>query len=116
MTNTTSNGYKVVLQNGENLTADRAVLATPAYVSSRLMKPHHEALSNLLDQIPYASTATVSLAYRAEDVTNSVQGFGFVIPRKEGKSLIAATWTSLKWSNRTQSSQTLVRCFARLSG
>jgi len=111
MTHTTPNGYKVVLQNGEMLTADRVVLATPAYVSSRLMKPHHEALSNLLDQIPYASTATVSLAYQAKDVTNSVQGFGFVIPRKEGKSLIAATWTSLKWPNRTLSSQTLVRCY-----
>ena len=116
MTHTTPNGYKVVLQNGEMLTADRVVLATPAYVSSRLMKPHHEALSNLLDQIPYASTATVSLAYQAKDMTNSVQGFGFVIPRKEGKSLIAATWTSLKWPNRTLSSQTLVRCYVGGTG
>ena len=116
MTNTTSNGYNVVLQNGEMLKADKVVLATPAYVSSKLMMPHHESLSNLLGQIPYASTATVSLAYRTEDVTKSVQGFGFVIPRKEGKSLIAGTWTSLKWPNRTQPSQTLVRCYVGGAG
>jgi len=111
MTHATSNGYKVVLQNGEMLTADRVVLATPAYVSSLLMKPHHESLSNLLDQIPYASTATVSLAYRPEDMSKFVRGFGFVVPRKEGRSLIAATWTSLKWPNRTQPKQALVRCY-----
>ena len=116
MTNTPSNGYNVVLQNGEMLRADRVVLATPAYVSSRLMKPHHQSLSNLLGQIPYASTATVSLAFRAEDMPKSVQGFGCVIPRKEGKSLIAATWTSLKWPNRTQPSQTLIRCYVGGAG
>ena len=116
MTHANSNGYKVVLEDGETLSADRVVLATPAYVSSRLMKPHHESLSNLLDQIPYASTATVSLAYRTEDVTKSVRGFGFVIPRKEGKSLIASTWTSLKWPNRTQPSQTLIRCYVGGTG
>ena len=111
MTNATANRYKVVLQSGEMLTADGVVLATPAYVSSMLMRPHHESLSNLLDQIPYASTATVSLAYRREDVGGSIRGFGFVIPRKEGKALIAATWTSLKWPNRTSSNQILIRCY-----
>ena len=110
-TDAPSKQFRVVLRHGEILTADRVVLATPAFVSSKLLKPLDESLSTLLGQIPYASTATVSLAYRSEDVSQSVKGFGFVVPRKEGKFLIAGTWTSLKWRNRSQSNQTLVRCY-----
>ena len=111
MTKASTKPYKVVLRDNEVLMADGVVLATPAFVSSKLVKPLHEYLSNLLEQIPYSSTATISLAYQQEDVTPFVRGFGFVVPRKEGKSLIAATWTSLKWANRAQPKQMLIRCY-----
>lgn len=110
-TNETPSRYQVILRNHEMLTTDGVVLATPAYISAKFVKPLHDSLSNWLDLIPYTSTATISLAYRPEDMTKRVQGFGFVVPRKEGKFLIAATWTSLKWPYRTQSNQMLIRCY-----
>ena len=44
-----------------------------------------------MDLIPYASTATISLIYHADAVGDRLQGFGFVVPRIEGRDLIAAT-------------------------
>ena len=104
-------GYTLILDNQEKITADHVVLATPAYVSAKLLEPLEPRVASLLEQIPYCSTATVSLAYHQKDVEGKIQGFGFVVPRVEGKSLIAATWTSLKWPDRSKPGQTLIRCY-----
>ena len=103
--------YDLTLGNGSVLSADAVVLATPAFVSSGLVRPLSPIAAELLDAIPYASTATVSLAYKAGALGGGVSGFGFVVPRVERRDLLAATWTSLKWPHRAPASQTLVRCY-----
>jgi oxygen-dependent protoporphyrinogen oxidase len=103
--------YDLTLGSGSVLSADAVVLATPAFVSSGLVRPLSPIAAELLDAIPYASTATVSLAYKAGAMGAEVSGFGFVVPRVERRDLLAATWTSLKWPHRAPDSQTLVRCY-----
>ncbi|MBM4125218.1 MAG: protoporphyrinogen oxidase, partial [Nitrospira sp.] len=103
--------YDVALDDGAVLTADVAVLATPAYVSAEFLRPISLTVSKLLDGIPYTSTATVALAYGNNDLGPLVKGYGFIVPRVEGRALLAATWTSLKWPHRAPSSQMLVRCY-----
>jgi oxygen-dependent protoporphyrinogen oxidase len=93
------------------VSADAIVLATPAFVSSGLVRPLSPIAAELLGAIPYASTATVSLAYEAGTIGGDVSGFGFVVPRVERRDLLAATWSSLKWPHRAPASQTLVRCY-----
>jgi oxygen-dependent protoporphyrinogen oxidase len=65
----------------------------------------------LLETISYASTATIAMAYPANQVAGAVDGFGFIVPRKEGRDLIAATWTSLKWPYRAPADRVLIRCY-----
>lgn len=103
--------YDLTLGDGSALSADAVVLATPAFVSAELVRPLSPIAAELLGAIPYASTATVSLAYGAGTLGPAVSGFGFVVPRIEGRDLLAATWTSLKWPHRAPASQTLVRCY-----
>jgi oxygen-dependent protoporphyrinogen oxidase len=103
--------YDLTLGNGSVLSADAVVLATPAFVSSDLVRPLSPIAAELLGAIPYASTATVSLAYKEGTLGAAVSGFGFVVPRIEGRDLLAATWTSLKWTHRAPASQILVRCY-----
>jgi len=103
--------YDLTLDNGSVISADAVVLATPAFVSADLVRPLSPLASELLGAILYASTATVSLAYKAGTLGGQVNGFGFVVPRAEGRDLLAATWTSLKWPHRAPASQTLVRCY-----
>jgi oxygen-dependent protoporphyrinogen oxidase len=103
--------YDVLFDDGTVLTADVVVLATPAYASAELVRPLSPSAAGLLERIPYASTATVSLAYDAGQSKGCAKGFGFVVPRVEGRNLIAATWTSLKWAHRAPPDTLLVRCY-----
>lgn len=103
--------YDVILNDGSALSVDSLVLATPAYVSAELVRPLTPIAGGLLDLIPYASTATIAMAYPRAAVAGAAEGFGFVVPRAEGRDLIAATWTSLKWPHRAPADQLLVRCY-----
>lgn len=102
--------YDLILQNGSALSAESVVLATPAYVSAELLRPLTPIAGGLLDLIPYASTATIAMAFPRSQAT-AIEGFGFIVPRREQRHLIAATWTSLKWPHRAPADQLLVRCY-----
>jgi len=103
--------YDVILNDGSALSVDSLVLATPAYVSAELVRPLTPIAGGLLEMIPYASTATIAMAYPRAAISGAAEGFGFVVPRAEGRDLIAATWTSLKWPHRAPPDQLLVRCY-----
>jgi protoporphyrinogen/coproporphyrinogen III oxidase len=102
--------YDLILQDGSALSAESVVLATPAYVSADLLRPLTPIAGGLLDLTPYASTATIAMAFPRIQ-TSAIEGFGFIIPRAEQRHLIASTWTSLKWPHRAPSDQLLVRCY-----
>lgn len=102
--------YDIILHDGSALSADGLVLATPTYVSADLLRPLTPIAGGLLDMIPYASTATIALAF-PRTLASAVEGFGFIVPRTEQRRLIAATWTSLKWPHRAPADQLLARCY-----
>jgi protoporphyrinogen/coproporphyrinogen III oxidase len=103
--------YDIICTDGTALSAEALVLATPAFVSAELVRPLSPMAGGLMDLIPYASTATISLIYPADAVGDRLQGFGFVVPRMEGRDLIAATWTSHKWPHRAPPQEVSVRCY-----
>lgn len=103
--------YDVMVNDGTAVSVDALVLATPAYVSADLLRPLTPIAAGLLERIPYASTATIAMAYPASVIGGAVQGFGFVVPRAERRDLVAATWTSLKWPHRAPPERLMVRCY-----
>jgi oxygen-dependent protoporphyrinogen oxidase len=111
-----NSGYRVELEKGEALHADCVILATPAYVSSALLSRLDPELAAALKQIPYASTATISLAYRASDLPRELNGYGYVIPRREGRRALACTWTSTKFPHRAPEGYALIRVFIGRAG
>ena len=103
--------YRLELEGGEILEAEAVVLATPAHVSAELLQSIDRESATLLNQIPYASTVTISMAYAEPEIKNRLRGYGFVVPRIENRGLIAATWSSMKWAGRAPSGQCLIRCY-----
>ena len=103
--------YDLICEDGTALSADALVLATPAFAAADLVRPLSPLAAGLMEQIPYASTATVSLVYDTQTVHTRLEGSGFVVPRKEGRDLLAATWTSLKWPHRAPPADLSVRCY-----
>ncbi len=108
--------YLVDLENGSRLDSDSVILATPAFISGALLASFDPALASVLKSIPYASTATVSLAYRQSDMPRPLDGYGYVIPRREGRKALACTWTSTKFPHRAPDGYALIRVFVGRAG
>jgi oxygen-dependent protoporphyrinogen oxidase len=108
--------YQVELENGSTVEADGLILATPAYISGMLLDSIDPAIASALQSINYASTATVSLAYRQDDLPRDLDGYGYVIPRREGRKALACTWTSTKFPHRAPEGYALIRVFVGRAG
>lgn len=109
-------GYGVTLETGELLAADAVILATPAYASAYLVVGLDPQMAQALKDIPYASTATVSVAYPLKDIPRPLNGYGYIIPRAEGRSILACTWTSTKFPHRAPEGYGLIRAFIGRAG
>lgn len=108
--------YLLDMEDGSTLDCDAIILATPAYVSGKLLASFDPALASVLESIDYASTATVSLAYWQSDLPRDLDGYGYVIPRREGRKALACTWTSTKFPHRAPEGYALIRVFVGRAG
>jgi protoporphyrinogen/coproporphyrinogen III oxidase len=108
--------YAVVLAGGETLVTEGVILAAPSYVSARLIEGFAPDLAAELGAIEYASTATVTLAYPGSDLPLPLDGYGYVIPRREGRKALACTWTSTKFPHRAPEGYALLRVFVGRAG
>jgi oxygen-dependent protoporphyrinogen oxidase len=108
--------YLVELKEGSSLEADSIILAAPAFVSGSLLASLDPPLASDPKSIPYASTATVSLAYQQSNVPRDLDGYGYVIPRRAGRRALACTWTSTKFPHRAPDGYTLIRVFVGRAG
>lgn len=96
--------------NGER--CDAVIVATPAHQSAELLRSVASSLAAELMQIPYASSVTVNLAYRREEIPHPLDGFGFVVPHAEGRMILACSFSSLKYPGRAPAEFVLLRAFA----
>ena len=96
---------------GETIAARSLVLALPAGAAAALLRGADPALAEMLGAIRYGGAATVSLAYARRDVPRGIQGFGFVVPRAEGRDLVACTVSSQKFAGRAPEDGLLLRAF-----
>lgn len=96
---------------GETFEADAVCLALPAYASARLLRGADDGLASELEAIPYASTATVNLAYERAGIAHPLDGFGFVAPFVERRATLACTFSSVKFAGRAPEGHALLRAF-----
>lgn len=105
-------GFEVTL-GGEAIKTDAVVLAAPAFAAADLLDGIAPLLSAGLRQIRYVSSGTVSLAYRKAEVLaqHDLDGFGFLVPRSEGRRITGCTWVSSKLDHRAPDDGVLIRGF-----
>jgi protoporphyrinogen/coproporphyrinogen III oxidase len=109
-------GYRVDLVDGPSVEADAVVLATPAFVTSRLLTDLSPDVATVLTEIPYVDVATIWLAYPRSAVQRPLDGTGFLVPPEEGKLLVGCTWSSAKWPQLADDSTVLIRCMVGRRG
>ncbi len=104
-------GYAVVLQGGETLEADHVMIGTASYDAAGMIRSFAPEAAGHLDRINWSSSANVSVAFRRADLKVPLKGFGFIIPKAEGRRINAATYSSIKWSHRAPDGQVMLRAF-----
>jgi len=87
------------------------VLAVPAPTAAPLLFPLSSEAGRILESIPFASSATVALAYRRQDVAHPLDGYGLVVARGEGLRTSACTFVSTKFPGRAPAGHVLLRAF-----
>jgi oxygen-dependent protoporphyrinogen oxidase len=97
--------------NGEWLESGHIVLACPAYESAALLRPAESELARLLDQVEYSSSLTLSLVYDRAEFGGPLNGFGFLVPKRERERLVACTWVHNKFQYRAPDDKVILRCF-----
>src|SRR5208337_3369176 len=92
-----SRRYQIFCDGGVTFDADAIIFAMPAHECGRLLSSIAPALGALLGQIPYSSAMTVS--------------FGYLVPRKENRRMLACTFVHRKFNHRAPEGKALLRCF-----
>jgi oxygen-dependent protoporphyrinogen oxidase len=103
--------WRIATGTSESLEADGIILATPAFHTAQMLASAAPEAAKELSSIAYASSATISLAYRNPDFPRMPDSFGFVVPAIESRKIMACTFSSLKYSGRAPEGHLLLRAF-----
>jgi protoporphyrinogen/coproporphyrinogen III oxidase len=103
-------GYTLGLPDGY-FTSDAVVIAGPAHVAAKLVKPLDQVLSYKLATIPYTGVATINMAWHNSQIPRMPVGAGFVVPAVEGRTLLACTFAHHKYAGRAPQDHVLLRGF-----
>ncbi|HXZ79519.1 MAG TPA: protoporphyrinogen oxidase [Terriglobales bacterium] len=104
-------GGWLVSINGTRHPFDAIVLALPATAAGILLSSASPAVSAELKQIAYSSSVTVTLGYERPALQQLPPGFGFLVPRTEGKRMLACTFVHNKFPHRAPPERGIIRCF-----
>jgi oxygen-dependent protoporphyrinogen oxidase len=104
-------GYAVILENGQVLDADYVMIGAAAYDAAEMVKGFDATLATQMNKIAWSSSATVTIAFKKDDVKVPLKGFGFIVPRVEGRRINASTYSSIKWLHRAPDDMIMLRIF-----
>ncbi|MBF0125744.1 MAG: protoporphyrinogen oxidase [Magnetococcales bacterium] len=92
-------------------TAKRVVLALPAQAASSALASVAPAASRILSGLAYAPIASVAMGYAQNQVAHPLDGFGFLLPRKERIRLLGGLFSSTLFPGRAQAHKVLLTAF-----
>jgi len=98
----------LVKTEGGGIETRRVVITSPAYAAAEMVKELDGDLHRELSQIPYAPMGVVALGYQASEVGRP-RGFGLLVPRGEGLSILGVLWDSSIFPNRALGERVLLR-------
>lgn len=104
-------GWEITEKNGNTITTDAVIATTEAYSAADMFRTELPRLADLLDEIPYVSSATVSLAFPRKAISHPLDAYGFIVPKIANRRIMAVTWSSIKWDHRAPEGMVLLRAF-----
>ncbi len=108
-------GWEVVCADSQTWKCDKVISAVPAWALAGMVADIDGALARELNDIPFASTAAVTLVYDKRTIPAVPKGFGFLVPRTEGKNITAVTFFSHKFQG-APANEIHLRCYLGRKG
>jgi len=102
--------WQVASQQGK-ITASHVALCGPAHLAAHLLQPVDEPLASELSGIAYAGAVILNLAFSRQALPDLPVAAGFVVPHREGRQILAATFMSHKYADRAPADTVLLRVF-----
>jgi oxygen-dependent protoporphyrinogen oxidase len=84
----------------------------PAYVAAQFFTGTAPQLASQLKAIEYAPVWAVGSAYDRSQVAHTLDGFGYLVPRREGLETICTFWNSSLFPGRAPEGKVLMTSFA----
>ena len=106
----TESGWQV-RAGGATEIYDAVVMAAPAWAAGVLLGEVDAELGNELSGIPYSSSITLNLVYDEAKLGRLPDGFGFLVPASERRSMLACTFVHRKFLGRTPPGKAVLRAF-----
>lgn len=79
---------------------DALIISTPAESAGKLIENFNTNLANRLKSVYYPPIAMVFFGCRKETIGQSLDGFGFLVPRAERRRILGTIWNSAVFENR----------------
>ena len=103
--------WRVATTSG-HFDGDRVIITTPAFISAALLEPHSPQAASLLAGLVYSDVVLVTFVVPSEQVDQSLDGAGFLVPRDQGLLMTACSWSSSKWEHYDDGSHAILRVSA----
>jgi oxygen-dependent protoporphyrinogen oxidase len=110
-TDSCSRRFQIACEGDKAFDADAVILCVPANLAGGLLPSLDHRLSELLEGIPYSSSMTVSLGFDERARATLPAGFGYLVPRKEQRRMLACTFVHAKFDHRAPEGKAMLRCF-----
>jgi oxygen-dependent protoporphyrinogen oxidase len=95
----------------ETLRCHALVMATESLAAGRLLEKLSPDFGRLLGEIEYAPVAVVALGYSQRQIRRALDGFGFLVPRREGLRVLGTVWNSSLFPGRAPEGSALMTSF-----
>jgi len=103
------NGRFVVWSDGRKEPFDAVVMAVPAHRACGIVDNLNPEVGRTLQKIAFANVAVVCHAYDRNSLPVTLNGFGHLIPRRDGIRALGCLWTSCIFPNQAPTGTVLLR-------
>ncbi len=109
----TERGWSVSTANNIDAPSefDAIIVAAPAAPAAAIVNSFDRQLADELKAIHHATCSIVSLGFKRRQVAHPLNGFGAIVPTIEKRSILSASFSSIKYAGRAADDEVLIRVF-----
>ncbi|RMF42931.1 MAG: protoporphyrinogen oxidase [Deltaproteobacteria bacterium] len=101
--------WQLKLADGNVLESEVVLSCAPSWALRQMTRDIDTGFDDLLEQIPYSPMNVVCFGYQRDKIPLDLNGFGYLIPRSEGRSILGTLWDSSIFSHRAPEGMVLLR-------